>query len=148
MPHTYTSLLVHAVFATAERRPLLKAGPRERIHAYLGGILRDLKAHPIQIGGVADHVHILIDMPPTLSVAEVIGLAKGNCSRWINETFKTRFAWQRGYGAFAVSESNRDAVARYICDQERHHREQTFEDEYRELLKAHNIRFDERFLWT
>jgi len=148
MPHTYTSLLIHAVFATAERKPLLEPGFRERVHAYLGGILRELKVRPLEIGGVEDHAHMLIEVPATISIAEVMGLAKGNSSRWINETFKSRFAWQRGYSAFTVSRSNRDAVAQYIRDQERHHRKRTFESEYRSLLEAHNITFDERFLWT
>ena len=148
MPHTYTSLLIHAVFATANRRPLLKLDRRERLHAYLGGIARELNAPPIAIGGIDDHVHILVELPATMSVAEMMCIIKGNSSKWLNETFSGRFDWQRGYGAFSVSRHAREKVAAYIRNQESHHRARSFEEEYRLLLERNGISYDERFLWT
>jgi putative transposase len=148
MPHTYTSVLIHAVFATANRRPVLGSDRRDRVHAYLGGIARELNASPIAIGGIDDHVHMLLELPPTIAVADMMRLVKGNSSKWLNETFAGRFEWQRGYGAFSVSRHACEKVASYIRNQEEHHRARSFDDEYRLLLERNGIVHDRRFLWS
>jgi putative transposase len=148
MPHTYSSLSVHAVFATSGRRKLITLERRYRLHAYIGGILRNLKAAPIAIGGVEDHAHVLFDLPLTTTVADVIRVVKTNSSTWMKASFGAHFAWQRGYAAFSVSPRRREAVVRYIQEQEAHHRTKPFDDEYRELLELHGSTFDARFLWT
>lgn len=149
MPHSFTNLLVHAVFSTSERRPFLADSMRSDIHAYLGGILREIHATPIEIGGTADHVHILMRMPADLSIADSLRVAKTNSSRWIKRKWPPRrlFAWQGGYGAFSVSESSRNAVIRYIRNQEQHHHKISFQDEFLALLKKHGIPFDPRYVW-
>jgi len=149
MAHTFTNLLIHAVFSSAGRAPLLTDAIRSDVHAYLGGILRELHAVPIAIDGTADHVHLLTRLPTDLSVADCLRLVKTNSSRWIKQRWPERrsFAWQQGYGAFSVSESRRAAVIRYIHDQTRHHRRIAFQDEFLALLRNHHVEFDERYLW-
>jgi putative transposase len=149
MAHTFTSILVHAVFSTAGRAPLLTDAMRPDVHAYIGGILRELRAVPVVIGGTADHVHLLARLPADLSVAKCLQIVKTNSSRWVKERWpeRRRFAWQRGYGAFSVSESKRTTVIRYINDQERHHRRISFQDEFLVLLRNHGVEFDQRYIW-
>jgi len=148
MGQTLTNLLTHLVFGTKGRAPLIHADIRSRLWAYLGGILGELKAPAITIGGTADHVHMLVAMASTLSVAEAMRVVKANSSRWVHETWPARegFAWQTGYGAFAVSESNRQAVTLYINSQEEHHHRLSFRDELRLLLDKHGVAYDERYL--
>ena len=149
MAHTYTSLLIHVIFSTSGRAPLLTDAMRLDLHAYLGGILREMDAVPIAIGGTADHVHLLIRLPANLALADCLRIAKTNSSRWVKERWpqQRKFAWQGGYGAFSVSESRRAAVIRYIRDQAQHHRRISFQDEFLALLKNHRVEFDERYLW-
>jgi len=149
MAHTFTSLLTHAVFSTASRAPFLADAIRPEMHAYLGGILRELHAAPIAIGGTADHVHLLVRLPADLAVADCLRVVKTNSSRWVKEKWPERhsFAWQGGYGAFSVSESMRGAVIRYIQDQARHHRRISFQQEFLAMLKKHDLEFDEQYLW-
>jgi len=149
MAHTYTDLLTHVVFSTSERVPFLSDAIRSDVHAYLGGILRELHATPIAIGGVADHVHILTCIPADLSISDCMRVVKTNSSRWLKQKWpeKRPFAWQQGYGAFSVSESNRAAVIQYIQHQERHHQRRSFRDEFLALLKNHGVAFEEQFLW-
>jgi REP element-mobilizing transposase RayT len=102
----------------------------------------------LDIGGTADHVHLLIGLKPTHALADVLRTLKGDSSKWIHEELRQNdFAWQEGYGAFTVSKSDVDAVRRYVQDQEEHHRKRTFQEEYRALLERHGIDFDERYLW-
>jgi putative transposase len=149
MAHTFSSILVHAVFSTSGRLPLLGDAIRLEMHAYLGGILRGLEAVPIVVGGTADHVHLLARLPTDLAVADCLRVVKANSSRWAKERWAGRrvFAWQRGYGAFSVSESRRGAVIRYIQDQEQHHRRISFQEEFLKLLTNHGVEFDERYIW-
>jgi REP element-mobilizing transposase RayT len=149
MAHTYTDLLTHVVFSTSERVPFLSDAIRSDVHAYLGGILRELHATPIAIGGVADHVHILTCIPADLSISDCMRVVKTNSSRWLKQKWpeKRPFAWQQGYGAFSVSESNRAAVIQYIQHQERHHQRRSFRGEFLALLKNHGVAFEEQFLW-
>jgi REP element-mobilizing transposase RayT len=149
MAHTFTSILVHAVFSTSGRAPLLTDAMRPEMHAYLGGILRQLEAVPIVVGGTADHVHLLTCLPADLAVADCLRVVKTNSSRWVKERWPQRrsFAWQGGYGAFSVSESRRRDVVRYIQDQEQHHRRISFQEEFLKLLRSHGVEFDERYIW-
>ncbi len=149
MAHTFTSILIHVVFSTSGRLPLLGDAIRPEMHAYLGGILRGLEAVPIVVGGTADHVHLLARLPTDLAVADCLRVVKANSSRWVKERWPGRraFAWQRGYGAFSVSESMRGAVIRYIQDQEQHHRRISFQEEFLKLLTNHGVEFDERYIW-
>jgi putative transposase len=149
MGHTFTDLLTHVVFSTSGRTPFLSDDVRHDAHAYIGGILRELKAIPIVIGGTADHVQILTRLPADLALADCMRVVKANSSRWVKDRWPERhaFAWQGGYGAFSVSESNCASVIRYIQDQERHHQRISFQDEFLLLLKRHGVDFDERYIW-
>jgi putative transposase len=149
MAGTYTNLLYHVVFSTKGRFPLVTCELQPELYAYVGGIVRGEGGVLIEIGGMADHVHLLAKFKPTGAVAEMLRLVKGNSSKWVNEEkFKARkFGWQDGYGAFSVSESQVDAVREYIRTQEAHHRGLSFQDEFRALLDRHGIECDERYLW-
>lgn len=148
MAHTFTNLLTHVVFSTFARAPLLADACRPDMHAYIGGILRQLKALPIAIGGTADHVHFLTRLPADLPLADCMRVVKANSSRWAKERWPElrAFAWQGRYGAFSVSESNRGAVIRYIQDQACHHQRISFQDEFLTLLKRHGVDLDERYM--
>jgi len=143
--HSYTSVTLHLVFATKERRRFLDRELRAKLFPYMNGIVRARGGTAIVIGGVEDHVHSLIEIPATITVAEMLQELKGPSSRWINESSPGRgFAWQRGYGAFGVCRSRRDEVIRYIENQETHHQRRGFDEEFLALLRAHGITPDGR----
>jgi REP element-mobilizing transposase RayT len=149
MANTYTSLHYHLVFSTKNRERWIAPDLEERIWAYLGGIAKENKMHPVQIGGVEDHVHLLLGASPALAPSKIAQLIKGGSSAWIHDTFPNMkaFAWQDGYGAFTVSKSSIPDVADYIRGQREHHRTKSFQDEYLTLLKKHEIQYDARYLW-
>ena len=149
MAQTLTNLLVHAIFSTKDRRPLLKPTIRPRLFSYMGGVVRNLGGKAYIINGAAYHVHMLISMPPTMSIAEIMRGVKANSSAWIHEEFgdQPTFAWQAGYGAFSVSHSNVQAVHEYIANQEEHHKKISFQDEFLSFLQKQGIEYDERYIW-
>lgn len=144
MSHTYTSILIHVIFSTKDRVPLLDVGIRSKLHAYLHGIARNLEAAPLAVGGVEDHVHLFATIPPKISVSEFAGKLKANSSRWINETYRNRgrFNWQEGYSVFSVSPVKQPTVINYIQTQEEHHRKVTFAEELEWFLKNHGLLHD------
>ena len=146
---SYVSSYHHCVFSTKERRPLITPALRDRLWPFLGGIARQNKMKAIEIGGVEDHVHILLSLSATMAISKALQLIKGGSSKWVHETFPEHrlFAWQEKYGAFSVSESRVDAIVQYIKGQEEHHRKMTFQEEFLTLLKKHFIEYDERYLW-
>jgi putative transposase len=146
---SYVSSHFHCVFSTKERRPFITPELGERLWPFLGGIARQNKMKAIEIGGVEDHVHILLSMPSTMAVSKALQLIKGGSSKWIHETFPEHraFAWQEEYGAFSVSMSQLDKTVGYIKGQPEHHRKMTFQEEFLALLKKHRVEYDERYLW-
>ena len=146
--HSFVSCLLHCVFATKERRPLILPGLQTRLWPYLGGIARESNLKALAIGGVPDHVHILLSQPATLSVAKSIQLLKGNSSKWIHDNFKEHrdFEWQEGYGAFSIGISGIKATTKYIQNQSDHHRKLTFRDELEVFLKKHGMEYIDRDL--
>jgi REP element-mobilizing transposase RayT len=149
MANTYTSLHYHIVFSTKNRERWILPAIDERVWAYLAGIAKANKMTPLQIGGIEDHVHVLLGAPATLAPAKIAQLIKGGSSAWIHDTFPNMkgFGWQDGYGAFTVSKSSVPAAAAYIQGQREHHRVNTFLEEYLALLKKHAIEYDKRYLW-
>jgi len=149
MPNTYTSMHYHIVFSTKNRERWIMPDLEQRIWAYLGGIVKDHKMQPIQIGGIEDHVHLLLGAPATLAPSKIAQMIKGGSSAWIHDTFPnmTGFAWQDGYGAFTVSKSSVPDVANYIQNQREHHRTKTFQEEYLAMLQKHDIDYKECYLW-
>ena len=149
MATTYTSLHYHLVFSTKNRERWIYPEIEERVWSYLAGIAKQNKMTPIQIGGVEDHVHVLLGASPTLAPSKIAQLVKGGSSAWIHDTFPDMkaFAWQDGFGGFTVSRSNVESVADYIRGQREHHRSRTFQDEYLALLQKHGVSYDEKYLW-
>ncbi len=138
---SYTNLLYHIVFATKERAPLITAELKPDLHAYLGGIVRGLDGVPIEINGIADHVHLLVRLRSTTSLSEFMSKLKSNSSGWAKRRTRGRFGWQSRFAAFTVSESQVSRVRTYIRNQEDHHRRQSFESEFKVLLKMNRISF-------
>jgi REP element-mobilizing transposase RayT len=146
MSHTYINCLLHLVFSTRDRRPLIADSWRMRFHDLIGGIARHRGFHSLAVGGVADHVHALVSLPSGISIAEAMRLLKANSSKWANDTFfpGRDFAWQAGYGAFSIAQSQIAGTIAYIRDQDAHHRVRTFAEEYREFLLRQGIAWDGR----
>ena len=149
MAGTYSQLLYHLVFSTKHREPLIQPRLKSRLYKYLGGIIRGEKAILEEIGGMPDHVHLLVSLRTEPSVAEFLKIIKSKSSKFVNENklMQGRFSWQIGYGAFTVCYSQKERVREYIQNQEEHHRVHSFQDELRTLLKKHGIPFDEEHLW-
>ncbi|MDT4897183.1 MAG: REP-associated tyrosine transposase [Acidobacteriota bacterium] len=149
MAHTFTNLLAHIIFSTKDRAPFIDMELKPELHAYLGGMVREIKGKAYSINGTADHVHLLISLPPTLALSDAMKVVKANSSRWVSDKWGERknFGWQIGYGAFSVSKSNVPGVAKYIENQEEHHRKITFKEEFLEFLRKHGIEYDERYIW-
>ncbi len=147
LAHTAGNLVVHLIFSTKKRQPLITPEIRSDLFAYLGGIIREMSGTALIINGTTDHVHMLIRIRPVHAAAEIARVVKSNSSRWLREKWKMDFAWQTGYGAFSVSESNVPAVSRYIAVQEEHHKKRTFQEEYVAFLKKNKIEYDERYIW-
>ena len=148
MSHTYVAAYHHVIFGTKLREPSITDAVRERLWPYIGGIAREHKMQMIEIGGIEDHVHLALAVPATCSLAEALKALKGTSSKFVNDTFapRRRFAWQEGYAAFSVSASVLDRVLAYIRRQPEHHKKQSFRDEYLELLRLHDVAFDERYV--
>ncbi len=146
---SYVTSYFHCVFSTKDRRPFITTDLQERLWPFLGGIARENKMRALSIGGVADHVHMLLSLPATVPIAKAMQLIKGGSSKWVHETFADQhlFSWQVKYGAFSVSVSQLDKIVDYIENQEEHHRKVTFQEEFIALLKKHNIDYEERYLW-
>ena len=149
MANTYTSLHYHIVFSTKNRERWITPDVEQRIWAYLGGIARENGMVALKIGGIEDHVHMVVGLPATLSPSKAAQFLKGGSSKWILGTFTQLrgFGWQDGYGAFTVSKSNLPEVIQYVESQREHHQKRTFQDEYRTLLERHGITYDEAHLW-
>jgi REP element-mobilizing transposase RayT len=147
MPDAYTNLLVHVVFSTKNRDKSLTGDVRRELFPYLTSLSRECGAKAYATGGGLDHVHMLINMPPSLTVSDLLRFLKANSSRWIRSKFNRSFGWQRGYGAFSVSRSRCPEVCAYIEGQVDHHRRVAFEDEFVSLLKRSEIEFENERLW-
>ena len=149
MPQSLARLHIHLVFSTKNRERIITDAVRSPLHAYMATVLQNLGCAPVLINSVEDHAHLLFDLARTISISQAVEDVKKSSSKWI----KTQgpefagFAWQAGYGAFAVSESNVETVHAYIANQREHHRTKTFQEEYRAFLERHNVAFDERYVW-
>lgn len=150
MGQSLAQIYLHIVFSTKDRRPFLQAtNIREGMHNYLKGICKKQDCPWLGVGGSEDHVHIACRLSKTLGVATLVKELKQGSSVWVKTKYPTMsaFHWQNGYGAFSVSPSHLAALKRYIENQEAHHRRESFQDEFRRLLKKYDIAFDERYVW-
>ena len=150
MSQSLSNILIHIIFSTKDRVPFLKDPDiRSQMHAQLGGTSKSLNCPTLIVGGVEDHIHLLARESRTITLSDWVKELKRVTSLWIKEKspqFQT-FAWQAGYGAFSVSQSQSGKVFNYIQEQEAHHRKQDFKTEFREFLDRHGIEYDERYVW-
>ena len=149
MGQSLAKLVVHLIFSTKDRLPVLTPAIREELNAYMVGVLRELESPALLVNSVADHVHILVMLSKNVALAKAVEEVKKSSSKWV----KTQgaefgdFHWQNGYGGFSVSQSSLDAVKRYIADQEEHHRRRTFQEEFLAFLQRHRVEYDKRYVW-
>jgi len=147
MPSTFLSLHYHIVFSTKGREPSIGGAWSLQLHDYLGGTIKGLDGFCQGVGGVSDHVHLLVGLKATHRLSDFMRELKKASSLWVHDEIGLRsFAWQEGYGAFTVSPTSRPSVKRYIANQAEHHRNKTFREELTELLTKAGVRFEERFL--
>jgi putative transposase len=149
MAYTYSQINIHAVFSVMGRENLLKKEFRGRLFEYLSGTMKGIGLFPLAVDGIEDHVHIFFELPPNISVSKALQEIKSNSSRWINNErlISGKFQWQKGFGAFANSRSQRDSVIKYILNQESHHANQNFRDEYLNLLSNYGVEFNKNYLF-
>ena len=149
MPNTFTQIPIHAIFAVARRENIILDPWRDRLHEYISGILASEADYTLAVGGWKDHVHIFFELKPTQKICDVLSVVKSKSSGWINDNglVQEHFNWQEGYGAFAHSRSQRHQVIQYIINQEHHHRNKTFREEYIGMLEAHELAYDARYLF-
>ena len=149
MPNTYTQLYIHVVFTVQNRQCLISKEWKDELYKYISGIVHNQKHKLIAINGMPDHIHILIGLNPVQSISKLMQDIKGDSSKWINEKsfIKGRFSWQEGYGAFSYGKSQLPQIINYIEKQEEHHKKKSFIEEYKEILSAFAIDYDERYMF-
>jgi putative transposase len=149
MANTYTQLHIQAVFVVQNRACLINPLWKHHLYSYMSGIIQQQKHKALIINGMPDHIHVFFGLNPAQSLSELMQDIKAGSSKWINDSglTKTRFSWQKGYGAFSYSKSQVDRVYNYIQNQEEHHRNKTFLEEYHTLLKEEQVEFDPRYLF-
>ena len=148
MSHTYCSSLYHCVFSTKERRKTISLEIQPRLWAYLGGIAREHGMKALTVGGNDDHIHILLSLPTTLTLADAMRSIKSISSRWMHTTCSLKdFEWQEGYGAFSIGYSQTQVTIAYIANQREHHMKQDFQAEFLAFLRKHKVEYDPRYVW-
>lgn len=149
MSQSLSCILIHLVFSTKDRKPWLKESIRAEAHAFLAGCVRKLECEAFRVGGVDDHVHLAVRLSRTLAVADLTKEIKSASSKWIKSQSPSlgEFSWQKGYGAFSLGMSQKNALLHYIENQESHHRKETFQEEFRAFLKKYEVEYDERYVW-
>ncbi len=149
MANTYTQINIHAIFSVKGRENIITNNFREDLFKYISGILKNQKQFSLAVNGYKDHVHIFFELNPTFALSDIIGIVKANSSKWINNNkfVPGHFEWQSGYGAFSYSKSQRNSVINYIKNQEKHHKEKSFKEEYLGLLKKFDIQFKDEYVF-
>jgi REP element-mobilizing transposase RayT len=149
MPQSLAKNLIHLVFSTKNRQPILTEEVCGPLCAYASAVLRDLDSHVIAINAWRDHVHILFELSKNHSLSQVVMEVKRATSKWMKTQGMgfSGFHWQKGYGAFSIGQSGVEDVKTYIANQAKHHRAKSFEEEFRSILKRYRVEFDERYVW-
>jgi putative transposase len=138
MAHTFTDVFVHCIFSTKNRRDVIPSELQPEVWAYIHGIAKNLNVHTLAVGGTGNHSHVLLMLPPTINLSELVQKLKSNSSRWMGEQ-GIRFSWQQGFAAFSVSPSMLEKVKSYIWNQPEHHKKRSFEEEFTAYLRAMGI---------
>lgn len=147
MPQTLSFNLVHIIFSTKDRQPLIPDDRAAELHAYLAGVARNLGCECFRANGVADHVHLAVRLAPTKNAAKIVSEIKSSSSAWMKTQDVGQFAWQRGYGLFSVGPADLGVLLAYIDAQQEHHRRRSFQDEMRVFFEKYHVAFDERYVW-
>jgi putative transposase len=147
MAHTYSNLIYHFIFSTQGRLPSINSDQKSELHAYLAGLVNEKRGRLLVVNNMPDHLHMLVVLPPDSSPSELMKFVKANSSRWMRQRFEKPFAWQKGFGVFTVSRSGIDGVAKYIRDQEVHHKKMDYRSEFVMFLAKNDVEFDEALLW-
>jgi REP element-mobilizing transposase RayT len=149
MTHTFTQIYLHVVFSVKGRLNLINKQWRDELYKYICGIANNKEQKIFAIGGVGDHIHLLLSIKPAVAPSEIVRDIKANSAKWINERHLVagNFQWQRGFGAFSISSGQLDNTIRYINNQEEHHRKKSFESEYLDFLKEYNVEFNEKMFF-
>ncbi len=150
MPQSLVQIYVHLIFSTKQRAPFLKDhGFRQQVHAYLAGICKHQDSTAVIVGGVEDHVHLLCRLSKSLDISSLVRELKRDSTKWIHEQRPqlADFHWQSGYGAFSISPTHVERLIEYITNQEQHHRDESYQDEFRRLCRLYSIEIDERYVW-
>ena len=149
MAGTFSQIYIHYVFAVKGRENVLRKPWRDEVFKYIYGIINNKEQKPIIVNGVADHVHVLVGLKPSMNISDLIRDIKNNSSKFINQHkfLKGKFSWQEGYSAFSYSHSQLQILYQYILNQEEHHKKKTFREEYIELLKKFEIEYNEKYLF-
>ena len=148
MPDSYTNLLYHIVFSTKDRRPLITPDYETQLYDYIGGIVRSVGGISLALNGTEDHIHLLMKLRPDRALSDVLRDLKANATGWMHDVFPSlkNFSWQRGYGAFTVSQSNVEGVRNYIARQKQHHRKTSFREEFIQFMEVNGIEYNKRFI--
>jgi putative transposase len=149
MPQSLSLVIVHVIFSTKDRQPVLPASLRPNLHAYLATVARNAGCEAYRVGGTADHVHLAVRLSRTIMIADFMDTVKTSSSKWLKTQSPelSAFSWQRGYGCFSVGPTDLDALCAYMDGQEEHHRKRTFQEELRMFLKKYGVEFDEAYVW-
>jgi putative transposase len=149
MPQSLANVIVHVVFSTKHRQPWIDSNVESELHSYLGGAAKSLGCTPYAVGGVADHIHIACALWRTVTIAELVQALKQGSSKWIKDRGDAyqHFAWQNGYGAFSIGQSQLNDLRRYIANQHEHHQRESFQTEYRTILERYQTEYDEHHVW-
>lgn len=146
MAHTFTRILIHMVFATHERRPLITPDLKPDLHAYMAGIVTGLDCHLHALDGVADHCHLVFDLSPTIALADFTNQLKSSSTKWARKNGHRGFGWQRGYGAFSVNQDSLARAVKYVRNQEQHHAKISLREELEEFVRLHGMKMDSEFI--
>ncbi len=149
MPNTYSQIYIQIVFAVKGRQNLIDKEHREELHKFITGIVKNRGQKLLSIFAMPDHVHLFIGLQPNCSISDLVRDIKAGSSKFINDSqwIKSKFNWQEGFGAFSYSRSHIDNVVKYILNQEEHHKQRTFKDEYLDFLEKYEIEYEERYLF-
>jgi REP element-mobilizing transposase RayT len=149
MAGTYSQVYIHIVFAVKDRENLISKNWKDDLYKYIAGIIKGKNQKPIIINGMSDHIHAFVGLHPSMAISDLVRDIKNNSSKFINEQkwVRGKFSWQEGYGVFSYSHSHINAVYQYIKNQEEHHKKRTFREEYLELLKKFEIKYDGKYLF-
>lgn len=150
MSQSLSNILIHVIFSTKLRQPLIQESIRQNLYNYISQIARSYDAYVYEIGGIEDHIHLLVSLPRTMTLSRLIEEIKKSSSKWIKTKgpYYLNFAWQNGYGAFSIGQSNVDALKAYIQNQQEHHKKISFQDEFRTFLNKYKIAFNEKYVWN